>query len=169
MNDTSTSDNPPAGLVGLVGDGIARICLSIAAIGLLCIVSINCVNVVGRYFFGSPISWAEELMLFLMVLVVYAGAVAVTWRNMHIRIDTLIMSLPIAAHRIANVFAPVVSIAVLVVVSLTGFQIVAMLRVFDQRSDALHLPMWIPQAFVTGGIGLMALLIVARLVTGRTR
>ena len=169
MNDTSTSDNPPAGLVGLVGDGIARICLAIAAIGLLCIVSINCVNVVGRYFFGSPISWAEELMLFLMVLVVYAGAVAVTWRNMHIRIDTLIMSLPIAAHRIANVFAPVVSIAVLVVVSLTGFQIVAMLQVFDQRSDALHLPMWIPQAFVTGGIGLMALLIVARLVTGRTR
>ena len=169
MKDTSTSDNPPAGLVGLVGDGIARICLAIAAIGLLCIVSINCVNVVGRYFFGSPISWAEELMLFLMVLVVYAGAVAVTWRNMHIRIDTLIMSMPIGVRQIAIAVAPVVSVAVLVIVSLTGFQIVAMLRVFDQRSDALHLPMWIPQAFVTGGIGLMTLLIVASFLTGRNR
>lgn len=41
MKDTSASDNPPAGLVGLVGDGGARICQTIAAIGLLCIVAIN--------------------------------------------------------------------------------------------------------------------------------
>jgi hypothetical protein len=41
MKDTSTSDNPPAGPGRLVGDGSKRIFLTIAAIGLLCIVAIN--------------------------------------------------------------------------------------------------------------------------------
>ena len=29
-------------------------------------------------------------MLFLMILSVFAGAIAVTWRNLHIRIDTFV-------------------------------------------------------------------------------
>ncbi len=29
-------------------------------------------------------------MLFLMILGVFSGAVAVTWRNLHIRIDTIV-------------------------------------------------------------------------------
>ena len=56
----------------------------------------NGVNVVARYFFGSPFSWAEELMLFLMIFGVFAGGIAVTWRNQHIRIETIIERAPIA-------------------------------------------------------------------------
>jgi hypothetical protein len=41
MKDISTSDNPPAGLVELVGDGGTRICQMTAAIGPLCMVAIN--------------------------------------------------------------------------------------------------------------------------------
>jgi hypothetical protein len=40
------------------------------------------------------------------------------------------------------------------IVLLTDFQIVAMLQNSDQCSDALHLPIWIPQAFVTRELGL---------------
>ncbi len=169
MDETSTSVDPPTGPIARVGDAIANICLTVAAVALLCIVVINGFNVVGRYAFGSPFSWAEELMLFLMILIVYAGAVAVAWRNMHIRIDTFVMRMPPALRRIAIIVAPIVTIAVLVIVSVTGFRIVAMLQAFDQRSDALHLPVWIPQAFVTGGLGLMALLVAASFLTGRIR
>ena len=86
------TENPtpaPTGFINWLCDGIAHACLVIAALSLLCIVAINGANVVARYFFGSPFSWAEELMLFLMILGVFTGAVAVTWRNLHIRIDTL--------------------------------------------------------------------------------
>ena len=51
---------------------------------------VNGANVIARYVFGTPFSWAEELMLFLMILSVFAGAIAVTWRNLHIRIDTFV-------------------------------------------------------------------------------
>jgi TRAP-type C4-dicarboxylate transport system permease small subunit len=39
----------------------------------------------------------------------------------------------------------------------------------DQRSDALQAPSWIPQSFVTIGLGMMALMIVARLVVSFRR
>ena len=69
---------------------LTQFCLAIAAGALLCIVAINGANVVARYLFGTPFSWAEELMLFLMILSVFSGAIAITWRNLHIRIDTFV-------------------------------------------------------------------------------
>lgn len=41
MTDTSASDNPPAGPIGLVGDGMIRIGPTIVAVELLCVVAIN--------------------------------------------------------------------------------------------------------------------------------
>jgi hypothetical protein len=68
-----------------LGDAVAGVCLVLAALALIAVVAINGVNVVARYFFGSPFSWAEELMLFLMILGGFAGANAITWRNRHVR------------------------------------------------------------------------------------
>ena len=59
---------PQPALVDRCGDFLAQFCLAIAAGALICIVAINGANVVARYLFGSPFSWAEELMLFLMIL-----------------------------------------------------------------------------------------------------
>ena len=98
MSETPT--HAPNGLINWLCDGIAHACLVIAALSLLCIVAINGVNVVARYFFGSPFSWAEELMLFLMILGVFTGAVAVTWRNLHIRIDTIVDELTQVGRRL---------------------------------------------------------------------
>jgi TRAP-type C4-dicarboxylate transport system permease small subunit len=157
------------GPVARLGDRICRSCLIVAAVALLAIVAINCANVIGRYAFGSPFSWAEELMLFLMVLVVFAGAPAVAWQNMHIRIEAVIDRARPLLRRALVTTAAVISIFVLCVVATAGLNIVAALYAFDQRSDALHLPMWIPQAFLTGGLALTAGLIAAALLTSRLR
>ena len=166
------TENPtaaPTGFTNWLCDGIAHACLVIAALSLLCIVAINGANVVARYLFGSPFSWAEELMLFLMILGVFSGAVAVTWRNLHIRIDTLVERIPPAMRRVVMAIASLVSIAIITVVMVASFQLVSLLQSMDQRSDALHAPSWIPQSFVTIGLGLMALMIAARLVTSFRR
>lgn len=165
MTETTTS----APIINWLCDGIAHACLVIAALSLLCIVAINGANVVARYFFGSPFSWAEELMLFLMILGVFTGAVAVTWRNLHIRIDTLIDRLPPTLRRVVSVIATLASIAILSIVMVASFRLVALLASMDQRSDALHAPSWIPQSFVTIGLGLMALMMLAKLVTSFRR
>lgn len=151
-------------VIDRLGDGLARISAGFAAVALVCIVAINVANVIGRYFFSAPFTWAEETMLFLMIAAVYAGAIAVSARNMHIRIDALIDRVPPALQRIVRLIASLVAIATLVTVAAAGSKVVTMLYSFDQRSDALHFPVWIPQAFVVIGLFAMALLAAMSLV-----
>src|SRR5439155_13649267 len=132
-----SNDDPVVlrGPVAQVCEALARVCLAIAALALLCIVAINGTNVVARYFFGKPFAWAEELMIFFMELSVFAGAIAVTWRNIHIRIDTFVERMPPLYQRIARAVATAVSIAVLLTVVTASYRIVALLYSFDQRTD----------------------------------
>jgi TRAP-type C4-dicarboxylate transport system permease small subunit len=145
-----------------LGDRMAHLCIVVAGIALLAIVAINGANVIGRYFLGSPISWAEELMLFLMVLIVFAGAAAVTWRGAHIRIEIFVDWLPPIWQRITAFVTGLLAVSVLLVISVVSFEIVSTLYAFDQRSDALELPVWIPQSFVTIGSALMAVMMILR-------
>jgi TRAP-type C4-dicarboxylate transport system permease small subunit len=155
----------PAGSIDRLCEALTQVCLAIAGASLLCIVVINGANVIGRYVFLKPFSWAEELMLFLMSLSVFAAGIAITWRNMHIRIETLVERMSPATQFVIQVFAVGVSIAVLLTIVVESYGVVARLYTFDFRTDALSAPMWIPQSFVTIGLTLMAIMMVLRLVT----
>jgi TRAP-type C4-dicarboxylate transport system permease small subunit len=161
--------SPWAALIGRLGDAVCRVCLIVAALSLLAIVAINVANVTGRYVFGSPFSWAEESMLYLMILIVFSAAPVAAWRNQHIRIEALIDHTPFATRKALLVVGTAISVVVLMIVALAGYQIVSMLYLFDQRSDALHLPMWIPQGFLVGGLALTAIMFTAAVLSGRTR
>jgi len=152
------------GIAVRLGDALAGVCIALAALALVGIVAVNGMNVVARYVFGSAFSWAEELMLYLMILGVFAGGIAITWRNQHVRIATIIERTPPAIQRPAQVLAAVACIVVLATVTVASFRLVSLLESFDQRSDALQAPMWIPQSFVTIGLGVMAVLMGVRLV-----
>ncbi|MDB5512170.1 MAG: tripartite ATP-independent periplasmic transporter DctQ [Enterovirga sp.] len=146
-----------------IGEGIAHLCLHLAGAALLAIVAINGVNVAGRYLFGAPLEWAEEAMLYLMVFIVFAGGAAISWRGLHMRLEALIDRAPPRLRRLAVYLTTLCGFVLLIVISTASLEIVSMLYGFDQRSDALHLPMWIPQSFVLGGFTLFALLMVMRL------
>jgi TRAP-type C4-dicarboxylate transport system permease small subunit len=66
----------------------------LAAILLGCSVLVNFANIIGRYFFSVSITWAEEIMLFLMVGCVFTGCCAVAWEGRHIRMDVLVTMMP---------------------------------------------------------------------------
>lgn len=156
------SDVGAAGFAERLGNSIAHYCGLIGAVALAIIVVINGANVVGRYFFGQPLPWAEELMLYLMIFVVFVGAAVATWRGVHIGIDALVTRLPFAAQRLAHIAMSLLAIVILLTVARAGYSTVSMLYAFDQRSDALEAPMWIPQSFVVGGLVLSAALIALR-------
>lgn len=156
-------------MIGRIGDAVSQVCLVVAAIALLAIVAINVANVTGRYLFGSPFSWAEELMLYLMILVVFSATPVAAWRNQHIRIEALVDHTDPAIRRSLMVIAAVISIVIVLLVAAAGYRIVSMLHLFDQRSDALHLPMWIPQSFLVFGLALTAAMFAAALLSGRIR
>jgi TRAP-type C4-dicarboxylate transport system permease small subunit len=156
---------PRPTLFNRLGEGLTQLCLAVAAVSLLGIVAINGANVVARYLFRSPFSWAEEMMLFLMILAVSAASIAVTWRNLHIRIDTFVERAPPLVRHIAFVVGTLVSVAAILTVVFSSLQVVVLLYELDQRSDALRAPSWMPQSFIPIALGMIALLMGIKLVT----
>src|SRR5262245_49326778 len=151
-----------------VGTRVADVGLWLAATALLLIVVLNGVNIVFRYFFRTPFSWAEEAMLYLMIFGVYVGAVSVAWQQAHIRIDAVIDFAPPARRKVLQIVSTLVLAAVLVPVVFASFRVVNLLFEFEQRSDALHLPMWIAQSVIPISLLLIVLMSLARLVVQLT-
>jgi TRAP-type C4-dicarboxylate transport system permease small subunit len=146
-----------------VGTRIGEIGLSAGAIALLAIVFLNAVNIVLRYFFRSPLSWAEEAMLYLMIFGVYLAAISVAWQQGHIRIDAILDFAPPARRRVLQIISTLVLAAVLLPVVLASFRVVNLLFDFDQRSDALHLPIWIAQSVIPFSLLLIVVLSLLRI------
>ncbi len=61
----------------------------IAAIDLFCLMSLTCVDVVGRYFFSSPIRGGFEITEMLLAGLVFTALPLVTLRGEHVTVDLL--------------------------------------------------------------------------------
>ena len=147
-----------------IGDGISYACLVFAAIALFVIVGICGANVLCRHFAGFAFSWGEEAMLFLMVLMIFAGAIAAAWQGSHMHLDMLVRRLSPVWQKSAIVAGALISVVLLLTLSTASYQMVSTLYGFDQRSVALNFPMWIPLGSVLVGFVMMAVMIVLRLV-----
>lgn len=169
MSEPTTEVVEPTGPFAQIGYALTKVCQAIAALALLCIVAINGANVVARYFFAKPFPWAEEAMIMFMILGVFTGAIAVTWRNMHIRIDAFVERASPNVQRVIRVGATLASMAVLFIVAWSSYGIVRLLFEYGQTTDALEFPMWIPQSCVTIGLVVIALLMFTRLVLTKAR
>ena len=159
-----------------VMSGLARLAAHVSTAGLwlaagalLAIVVLNTINIVLRFVFFAALPWAEEAMLYLMIFGVYVGAVSVAWQQAHIRIDAVLDFAPPARRKVLEIVSTLVLAAVLLPVAYASFGVVSLLFDFDQVSDALHVPMWIPQSVVPISLLLivvMALFRIAIQVTG---
>jgi C4-dicarboxylate transporter DctQ subunit len=115
------------------------------------------VNVVLRYVFLAPISWAEELTLYLMAWIVFVGSsVAVRTRG-HIAIDLLPLALsPSGRRRLA------LTIAFLMLVFLAVFffysaEHTLRVRSVGQVMPVMRSPMWLAYLAMPVGSALMFL------------
>ena len=153
--------------LALAAERIAAAAQFAAAAMLALIAAINIANVVGRYAFAKPIETAEELMLFLLIAAVFLSFARVTHDGAHIRMDMLQRALPPVAGRALEIVSDLVTIAVALTLVVVGTPLVLKLLEFGQRSEALGIPMAIPQSVVPIGFALSALLLVLRQFTVR--
>jgi len=138
----------------------------LAGILLIASVLLNFANVVGRYFFGDSIYWAEEVMLFLMVGCVFFGNGVVAWSGRQLRMDVIVGMMPKPVQKVLSLMSELVLVAIAIAIAVFSWPVIRDLALFDQRSQSAELPMVIPQALVPIGLLLMAFLVVARLLTG---
>lgn len=128
----------------------------------LCIL-INFANVVGRYAFGKPIYWAEEITIFLIMWCVMLGASLVAAGEDHLKVEILEVSLKPWAVRVCHLGIAVATLAISLLVVFCGYQLVAKLFVMHQLSVVAQVPMSIVFSSLPVGFGLMSLVAICRI------
>lgn len=145
-------------------DRIARFIELTLALAFIAAVLLNFGNVVGRYLFGVSLLGSDEIQVFIMVGMTFLGAVVVTRRNQHLRMDVLVQFMP-ATVRFLLRLAEQLLLAALAgfVLSQSYFYASQMLRI-GRASDMAGVPMWIPHGAVALGFGLILVIALWRIV-----
>lgn len=136
----------------------------LAAILLALSVIVNFANIIGRYFFAYSITWAEEIMLFLMVGCVFTGCCAVAWEDRQIRMDVFVGLMPIPLRKLLALLSELLLLVTAALVAIFAWPVIKQLAEFDQRSAAANFPLVIPQAMIPIGYALMAIAVAVRLL-----
>jgi C4-dicarboxylate transporter DctQ subunit len=115
------------------------------------------VNVVGRYVFHAPISWAEEVSLYLIVWMVFiGGSVAMRTRG-HIAMDLLPLMLTPANRARLAMFTGSVVLVFLAVLFYYSLEHTLRVRASGQLTPVLQGPMWLTYLAMPVGSALMFL------------
>jgi C4-dicarboxylate transporter DctQ subunit len=150
MSDTPSG--APGGKLGapleFLDRGLGLVSAGVAVIGALLLLIMTAVvgySVALRYLFNRPQVWTDELVGYLLVVLVMAGATEALRRGEHIGVDLITERLSARGRRLAEVAAFSHSVGLISV----GY---------------LEVPMWLPQAAVPAGAGLLALAAFNRLL-----
>jgi TRAP-type C4-dicarboxylate transport system permease small subunit len=145
-------------------DGLTRAIRTALGVAFIFAVVLNFANVVGRYAFGKALFGADEVQTMILVWMAFLGAVVVTWRREHLRMDVLLGYLPRAARSFL-VLCELVLLAVIAgFVAMQSWHYVALMFSLGRRSDAAGILIGIPHSAVTVGFVLIALIALWRLV-----
>ena len=80
--------------MGSLGRLVLNFIKALLAIILIASVFLICANAFGRYVLLKPIIWAEEVLGYSLVWMVYLGAIIVTAESAHLKMDLVLSSLP---------------------------------------------------------------------------
>lgn len=130
-----------------------------ALIGTLLLTSsvILFANVVARYVFNLGLPWAEELVRYQIVWMVFLGASVAAREGIHIGVDILAKFSPPAISRLLVLLVHAVSVVFCAVIVWYGAELIAQTRAFAQISPAMQVPMWLIQLAIPVGAGLMGI------------
>ena len=137
----------------------------------ICVVLVNA-NVIMRYFFNSPIRWAEEVVTSLFVWTVFIGSAYAYRKHSHLGVDILVNLMPPKMKAVVKSVMSVVELFVLSMLTVISSQYVYHL-IFNRAgklkivmTDMLRIPKWWTAIAVPIGFGLSVIYSVYFMVKG---
>lgn len=130
------------------------------------------INVVGRYVFNSGFVWAEELVRYQIVWLVFVGASVAARKGIHIGVDAVVQIVPAKVRIAVRAAVFLVCIVFCGLLLFYGLELMLQTRAFNQRTPALQAPFWLAQLAIPVGAALMGLRFVQELLrtlTGEER
>ncbi|TDT77144.1 TRAP-type C4-dicarboxylate transport system permease small subunit [Litoreibacter halocynthiae] len=126
-----------------------------AAVILLVLALITCIDVIGRYFLDAPLSGAFEMTELLLAALVFMALPLTTERNEHVEVDLLNMALSPRSQRWLSAFAGLFSAALLATFSWRLFTHAYHSALDGAVTNALEIPL-APFGYLAGAACLLS-------------
>jgi C4-dicarboxylate transporter DctQ subunit len=121
-------------------------------------------NVIARYVLNSGIPWADEVVRYQIVWMVFLGGSVAARQGIHIGIDILVQTAPEKIGRIIRLIIHAIGVFFCALLFYFGAELTVQTREFGQVSTALQAPMWMFQLAIPVGGALMAILRISAIV-----
>src|SRR5205085_8139904 len=135
-------------------DRIARALYVVAAILLICAVTMMTVQIFLRVVFAAPMSWVEEVVRYAFVWAVYLGSVVALTRDTHIRVTVLVEPFGARGRRVSDALSWIVSVLCCAFLLYWGGELAYTYR-FAEFYTLPWLPQWIFYLSVPVSMALM--------------
>lgn len=120
--------------------GLASVLNGVAAVTLMALMIVTCVDVFGRYFFNSPLTGSTELTEMSLAILVFAGFPVISWRNDHVVVDILDKFVPLSADFFRTVLINVVCAVALVYIGQNVYKLGLRSLKYGEVSEYLAIP-----------------------------
>lgn len=125
-------------------------------------VVINIFNVFARYVFSSPVFWAEEILVFIVIWTVFLVAGSITYRGAHLNMDLLYSSMARPWKLAVNIAVVVTMIGCAVFVAIESWKIVGLHIRNSGVTAGTDIPLAIPISALLFGFSFMAIAAIVR-------
>lgn len=145
-----------------VGDRIVYVAERILALSLMAAIVLDFINVLGRYSGGFSMIGIDEIEIYILIWTAFIGAVAVTWRRQHLRMDVFLETCPEPVKKAVALVEMTVMLVVTGFVGMESFAYVSKMFALGSVSDIAGVPMWIPHSAVCLGFLAIAAIVLVR-------
>jgi TRAP-type C4-dicarboxylate transport system permease small subunit len=130
--------------------------IAVACMVMLVLITLG--NVLTRYFTDQSFAWTEEISVFLMVVMTFAGAASMAMRDQHIRIEFFYESGPPNRQAKLKAFAACITAVFFGLLAYLFFKVVLDEMKYNETTMGLGIPRW----WITAWLPVLCLLISVR-------
>lgn len=126
-------------------------------------VAISFANVIGRYVFGHPLFWAEEVLVFMLIWGVFIGTAAAAFDRRHLVMDLFTADLRGGWRRAVGAATVVALLLCCGFMALQSWKVVRLFFESGSVSVSAGVPKWIPHSAILVGFVLTAVAVLCAL------
>jgi len=157
----------PLSVVDKFVEILANILVSIAGAALAMMMFMMAIDVIGRYFFNSPLPGGLEMVEFFMALIVPLSIAYCASKRSHVAVDLVVDHLPKILRQILRVIVTILSIVFVALISWQNFLYIFEIRDSNLTSAVLKIPAYPFVASVFVGMTVFAFIMFVYLFKGK--
>lgn len=143
---------------------LSHVLAAIACVALVCVMLVTFVDVIGRYFFSAPLTFAVELIQLGVGITVLCGLAVTTLDKGHIAVDLAEQIVPRVVVRLLSAIAAVCGFVFIALVAWQLWNRAVDFRGQGLATDILFLPVWPVVMVMSVAAGLAALVALVQIV-----